>query len=388
MQGIGRLLIYDYAAFLQGTGSLIVGLGQPASATMSGTGTLYANGRSEYGYAMLPRLSAFGGEVPATYGYGSSSLPALVGEGSGGFYIPTLPVVGYGYLPALIGSGVVVTTSPGSGNAELPPLLGKGGEGHYGEGSGTLPAMVGFGCDDAYPGELRLYSSAYLLEGSSTHQDHIILFTSTGQLVDTISGSRELIATLLEELTAQGSFTVLGDFIASAISTGIFSGSAYAAVGTRPSLDDLGRVWVVNLDTGASSQYDGYGFNSFFERDGEYYGVADDGIYKLDGDTDNGEEIDALIDFGKTNFNSAFDKRILRVWAGVSSEGLMILKIGVDGNTYYYAAESYSEDLSSHRFKIGREPRGNYFNLTLMNQDGNDFDLESMNFEPVILSRK
>lgn len=157
----------------------------------------------------------------------------------------------------------------------------------------------------------------------------------------------------------------------------------------KPSFDSTARVWVVNMDSGASVQYDGYGFISFFERDGDYYGVAEDGIYLLEGDDDAGFDIDALISFGTSSLGSKQKKGVTNFYVGASSDGKLILKIQVDGGTeYLYEARSSSEHIDQHRIDTGKGLVGNYFTMHLLNQDGDDFDIESISFDPIPLKRR
>jgi hypothetical protein len=122
--------------------------------------------------------------------------------------------------------------------------------------------------------------------------------------------------------------------------------------------------------------------------DGYCYGIADDGIYRLDGDTDAGIDIDALLEIGRSDLGIPNKKKIINVYAGVSSTGKMYLKVDADEQVYTYEARSSSTAIKTHRFDAGKGLEGNYYNLTLINQDGCDFDLETIHFEPIALKGK
>lgn len=158
--------------------------------------------------------------------------------------------------------------------------------------------------------------------------------------------------------------------------------------GAKPVLDETSRAWVVNLDTHATSQYDEYGFSSFFNDNGKSYGIAADGIYELTGDTDAGNPINALIDFGRSDYGSSQKKKIPCFYLGVGSTDKMLVKVDADEQEYTYEARSNSENIENHRVDVGKGLIGNYWNPVLMNQDGCDFDLETIAFEPTLLSRK
>jgi hypothetical protein len=403
MQGSGSLLIYDFDISVSGVGSLLIsdfdiiftGTGsitfgpedvQTSSITFSGVSNFVPSATTDYGRAFIPSFSGQGGE--GAYGFGTGYLPALVGSGQSSLYVPSVPEYGFGYLPSLYGGGVTTTSSGSTANVEFPSFVGQGGEGDYGYGGGTFTAFVGIGFDDLFPGVAPINANIYMQSGIIALTDHIVFINNTGQIIDTITASRELVAQIIGELTATGSFSIIGEFL-TAIEESLLSSASIAGIYTsKITFESDSRVWVINMDTGASSQYDDYGFNSFFERDGKYYGVAEDGVYLLEGDDDEGVEIDALVEFGRSNFGSPHKKKVINVYAGVSSTGKMLLKVDADGTIYTYEARSSSGSIENNRFDIGKGLKGNYYNFTLINRNGNDFDLETITFEPVVLRRK
>lgn len=218
--------------------------------------------------------------------------------------------------------------------------------------------------------------------------DYLAQIDDEATATDTASPYLIYLAELVESAEADGSLSAIGEYFASVdgLTTVQFSAAGFYI--DRANLDTTSRVWVVNMETGASSQYDNYGFNSFFERDGISYGVADDGIYRLDGDTDAGADIDALVESAQSDFGAPQKKRVVNVYAGVSSAGKMLLKVEAGGSTYIYEARSSSDIVSNNRFDIGRGLSGNYYKFTLLNQGGDNFDLETITFEPIVLTRK
>ncbi len=296
--------------------------------------------------------------------------------------------MGEAYLPSMYSYGMLLTSVPGDGDASLPSLVSKGGEGEYGDGVAHLQSFVSYGSEGKGNYIAEIFNVGYIVGGSGLYTDAIVFINSTGQIVDTISGTRELISIILSTVTATDTYTLLGQFSVT-ISEDLYgTDNIVAALGDAASLDDTTRVWVINTDSGASSQYDNYGYNSFFTRDGKAYGVAEDGIFRLDGTTDNGTAIDALIEIGRSDFESSQQKTIPNVYLGISSTNKMYLKIEADGQEYTYEARSSSTTLKTHRVDPGKGLKGNYFNLTIMNNTGSDFDLETVTFKPIQLSRK
>lgn len=219
-----------------------------------------------------------------------------------------------------------------------------------------------------------------------------ITMGNTLSLDGAISATMGLLEAISETMVVDGTYASTQEFLEALYSAAIMRGDIQSATASGgvveiPGVSDS-RAWAINLETGASSQYDYYGYNSFFERDGEYYGVADDGVYRLDGATDSGRDIAALVEMGRSDFGTPFRKRIVNVYVGVSSTGKVLLKVNAAGQEYVYEARSSSTTLKNHRVDVGKGLSANYFNLTLLNQDGCDFDLETISFEPVVATRK
>ena len=147
-------------------------------------------------------------------------------------------------------------------------------------------------------------------------------------------------------------------------------------------------MWVVNVDTGATSRYEAFDFNSFAEIDGHYFGCRADGVYELEGDTDDGDPIRAMVSFGKQDFGTSALKRITNAYVGVSSTGKLVLKVIADGAEYDYVARDSSEYMQTQRFDTGRGLRLNQLEFELYNQDGDDFELSSVEFAVLATKRR
>lgn len=369
--------IVNYEALLESSFGLSFDVPFEASAQLDTEFSLYANGSAQYGNARLPPLVSFGGVIPSGYGAGNVTLPSLYSSGEGGFYIPPEQEYGQAYIGFLSSSGLIVTSRSGDGDTEIPSLVSMGGEGNYGSGSAYFPALVSAGYDSGIEHTVDCTEPVFIIDGFDYVRDAIVTINEQGQIVDTITGTRIQINTILEEMALTETYQVLGSFIVS-IDEEMEVTGATVYEGVLPSDS---RVWVVNLDTGASTQYDDYGFNSFFEYDGDEYGVTEDGIYKLNTDAAAG----SLVDFGRSDFGSPKLKRVPNVYIGASSDNELYLKVEADGSEYTYQARSYG-DMTNHRVDPGRGLKGVYWNFTLIADD--DFDLETVTFEPIPLSRK
>jgi len=142
----------------------------------------------------------------------------------------------------------------------------------------------------------------------------------------------------------------------------------------------------VNLDTSASSQYDDFGFNSFFTHEGRHYGVASDGIYLLEGATDNGEVIESMVDFGINDCGLPHRKKILNVRIGTTNGADTVLEVTTDNGTREYKLEKSKEGDFFWRAKPPHVQQGVYWRFVL--KSSTQFELNSIDFAPANLTRR
>ena len=386
--------IIDYEVLFSNSVELTIH--ESESITFSCEVGLYANSTSDYVRANLPAMAGFAREAAGAYGAVYATMPAMTASIEGGFYVPPAIQYVFGVMPAMTAFVSIGTESPISIDADMPAMQGRGFEGVYGEVSATLPMMQALAYEDPTPGELWVISKVFAMDGYHTPVQHIIFLNSTGQITSTFSGTAVRVMTILEQLQVSGTATLLGSYVLSAISTLVASAEFTQQVGTvvgedtvySPSFDDDGRVWVVNIDTGAAGQYDNFGFNSWLDDtgDGKCYGLADDGIYELAGTTDAGRTIDWQVDFGVSNCGIKARKKILNIYVGVSTGGTTYMKVNVDGTDHTYRVEACTRGPYDFRAKIPHDIQGHQWGFTLMSSD--DTDLIGVEFVPANLTRR
>lgn len=144
-------------------------------------------------------------------------------------------------------------------------------------------------------------------------------------------------------------------------------------------------AWNVTTGSNASTTFSNFEFDSFCVGvDGSVYAIKSDGLYKLEGNTDNGVAIDALVEFGRLDFGTSRLKHGYVAYIGGTAE--YKLKLGV--NDYEYEARSASANEAVARVDIGKGLRVNYFELSLSNQNGASFAVDSIEFGPATTGRK
>lgn len=145
-------------------------------------------------------------------------------------------------------------------------------------------------------------------------------------------------------------------------------------------------TWAVNTRTAAVTEYSNFNFNSFAPMGFKYLGAADDGLYELDGDTDAGESIIAKMKNGFSQFGGMHLNTIKGIYLGVRGGGDFLLKIE-DGAGHVTTYGLKARDFETTRVRTGKGLRARFFRFELIST-GQDFDLEAIEFIPLVAQRR
>lgn len=136
---------------------------------------------------------------------------------------------------------------------------------------------------------------------------------------------------------------------------------------------------------GEVTRYTNFPFNQIVRFNGEYYGVASNGMYRLGGDTDNGSPISWEIethfaDFGKRQLKRA---NYLYIGGRIGQDPVVKVRAGesADNNVDYDLINERTEDAQTHRRKLGRGLRARYFAVGLSDTTGTEIELDTLDFE-------
>lgn len=134
-------------------------------------------------------------------------------------------------------------------------------------------------------------------------------------------------------------------------------------------------TYAINLATGASTRYDGYGFDSFCRGpDGKYYGIKTDGIYLLEGG-----DVAASVDLGEMDFGTSLQKRLVNAYVSASCAAPLQLTVQAGGGAAYnYQARTSSDSMKTHRIDFGKGLKANYFSITITNPGAGDFTMDAV----------
>lgn len=136
---------------------------------------------------------------------------------------------------------------------------------------------------------------------------------------------------------------------------------------TWSNLPDAGQAWTSNADTWAMSRYAPYSFTGLAVIDGVAYGMAADGVYALNGES---EAISGSIRTGKMDVGQGGLVHPLAAYLEYELDGTAEMDVTTtqsgQAETYTYAlpAETASE-LTNGRFIFGRGLRGRHFSFAL-----------------------
>lgn len=371
LRGVGG---EDAAAYARGEGSL------PALFGFSGVGNR--------GDGLLPALRSLaigrlGTEGPREYARSLGELPLLVSAGAAGGLAPAY-ALSAGLLSAISGASSGYTGGVGSAEGSLPAWIGLGVEGLYARSRGQLPMWLSYG--SAPEGLSNAFLTSFALTESimPTETQLFVVFTSEGSISSVFAAQYQVNASMVSE--ADASDTMLTAFELQAL---LYSYASATSIDTQSQAD--GEVWVVNLESNASTRYDNFTFNSFAKIGDTYYGAREGGIYALDTvDADAGAPIQALVNLGRQDFGSSMLKRMESTYMAVSSYGTMYLRVtDHDGQAYTYAARRNTSKLEQQRVDVGRGIEANFLTFELLNgSGGEDFELSGLEFMAVNLTRR
>jgi hypothetical protein len=148
----------------------------------------------------------------------------------------------------------------------------------------------------------------------------------------------------------------------------------------------------LRLNNLAVSQYCRCEFDSMVDFEGMYLGAGGEGLFTLeDADTDDGVDIDAIIEFPTTDFDVSYQKRIRSLYIGYETSGSIILTLSNDeDNERVYTITPINTSNKQHgtKVKVNRDGKGRYWTVKMENVEGCDFSINMVEVIMIILARK
>lgn len=144
--------------------------------------------------------------------------------------------------------------------------------------------------------------------------------------------------------------------------------------------------YAVNAVTGALSRYENFGFKQFATAGGRTYAINNAGLYRLEGENDEGATLNASIDFGASDFGRAQGKLISSVYAGITTDGYVYLRVtGDDGKERIYRAEGSDPE---RRALTAKGLVSRHWRLRLELMDASYADLDNIEIEMGVSQRR
>jgi hypothetical protein len=149
-------------------------------------------------------------------------------------------------------------------------------------------------------------------------------------------------------------------------------------------------TWLHNTEGGGTTNYTNFPFHSLVAFNGSYYGVSDEGIFELGGDTDDGEPIDAFMEFGVSDLDSDSMQRLGQVVFDMRASGMLKLHVTIDGEdeTIEYEVSPVKPGLHAVPVPTGRGLRSRNWQFAISNVEGADFDIAAIDFGNKRLNRR
>ncbi len=141
-------------------------------------------------------------------------------------------------------------------------------------------------------------------------------------------------------------------------------------------------AYVTNIKTGETTRYNDYAFDHVLKFHGKHYGIMPDGIYLLEGSTDNGVQIESGFTTSKNDFGSSLLKRVPYIFVDTDKE-TQILPI-VDNVIY----SKYLSKYTGKRTKLGRGMKGRYWSFEFSNIVGKAIHIRGIEIEPEVMTRR
>ena len=148
-------------------------------------------------------------------------------------------------------------------------------------------------------------------------------------------------------------------------------------------------TWAINTRTNAITEYQNWAFNSFARMGRKYIAADESGLYELDGERDDGENIVSVLRGGMMQMNASRLSGLKGVYLGMRTDtgGDFLLKIDAgDGREYVYAITAQPNQMTT-KVEIGKGLRSRYFAFELQGL-GADYDLDSLEFVPMTPQRR
>ena len=231
--------------------------------------------------------------------------------------------------------------------------------------------------------------------------------TSQADINDAITAQALIYAELIEAIYIQATldgmatFTVVVnedvDIDSNMTAIAIYKIAIAEGLGFSVSLAINGVPYVgicMNALTHGITEYTNYNFNALANFKGVLFGTNETGLFRLEGDNDDGAMIDAYGRLPMARIANGKQARVDCAYIGYRSNGTLQLKATIsdpagDKVSYVYdLVEQPARTTRSGRIKLGRGMKSAYYGFELINTNGSDFAVDILEIHPLSLDRR
>lgn len=244
-----------------------------------------------------------------------------------------------GQIPLLSVRSMLRTGGRISLNAQLPAVEAIISDRHISLVTGDLPIRVGL--RTAAP-----YLPAGEFDGADGARARDYAELDTALLLVALDGlgiAGQVDVSLVMELAALSGMDLAGTATLGEVLE-LLALESVAVSGSGRSAQRQALQYATNALTGAMTRYEGYDFLGFTRDGAQSYAWTRDGLYRLGTDTDNGQLLRALIDFGTTDHGGMQAKRLDSAFIGARTDGQCYLRLrGDEGPERVYSFAGHAD---------------------------------------------
>lgn len=128
------------------------------------------------------------------------------------------------------------------------------------------------------------------------------------------------------------------------------------------------------------TEYQNFNFNSYAFFNGNYYGAGPGGLYLLDGNDDDGVNIDWSFKTGQMDDKTVELKRLPEIVMGLRANGPVRVRVWKDDNTYfdYTLPATNTNTIHQQRVQPGKGMRSRYYMVELLGLSNAAIEIDSM----------
>jgi hypothetical protein len=234
---------------------------------------------------------------------------------------------------------------------------------------------------------LDLHNAASISEAFQAQDASALQFIGGSQIVELLRVTADLGTNLVLRIALKETMDVEDDALLNFIYSGEITETIVAEI-LYQSPDGSITSWAINTRTGAITEYRNFSFNSYASIGRKYIAADSSGLYELNGAQDLTSSVLADVMGGFMQFNGSKFAGLKGVYIGAQGQGNYLLKlITGDGIERVYRS-MLNPGLMTTKVNIGKGLRARYFAWELLNEDGQDFDLDEIEFVPMMSGRR